>query len=115
MENLIAIERGAWLGRTDRSNNFLIPVSTLRTYSVNVWVSYERLKFLDVVDKIKEAEKLGRYIAVSYHKADEKHDAYELYLKPESAVVFIKNESLFVFKFNVLSKEVTEEYKMYSL
>ena len=113
--NMIAVEHFDWFKEREKkglSNNFLVSIEAAKSICIHSWVKFDRLTKAAVVAQIKEATSKDRMIAVSYHKDGEHKDCFELYVSLGRAIELIEDESLFVFKFRVLSKSVTDEYKM---
>ena len=114
-ENMIAVEHFDWFKDREKnglSNNFLISIETAKSICIHSWVKFDQLTKSAVAAQIKEATLKDRMIAVSYHKKSELKDCFELYVSLGGAIELIEDKSLFVFKFRVLSKSVTDEYKM---
>lgn len=114
-ENLVAVENQDYFKEREKrgvSNNFLVSPERAAILNIHEWIVFERLNKEAVEKQIKEAGLRNRRIAVSYHKEDELKDCYEVYACLERAIEMVEDESLFVFKFRVLSKEVSDDYDM---
>lgn len=114
-DNMVAIENRDYFGKRGKqglSNNFLVSLDSAKMLCINSWTKLVRLNKDSVAARIKQADLKGRMIAISYHKSSELSDCYEHYTSLERAIELIEDESLFVFKFRVLSDAVTAEYKM---
>lgn len=114
-ENLVAVENHGYFKEREKrgvSNNFLVSREQAKGMNIHSWFVFERLNKEAVEKQIKKANRENLRIAVSYHKEDELNDCYEVYACLERAIEMIEDESLFVFKFRVLSKEVSDEYDM---
>ena len=79
---------------------------------------YERIEFCSekYFNVINEARMKGRYVRVEYFNSIKSgnRDAYELYVSPSLAFEIINNEENFVYKFDLLSREITNEYMMFA-
>ena len=114
-ENLVAVEYQDYFKEREKrgvSNNFLVSREQAKVMNIHSWFVFERLNKEAVEKQIKKADRENLRIAVSYHKEDDHKDCYEVYACLERAIEMVEDESLFVFKFRVLSKEVTDEYDM---
>ena len=117
-DNMIAVEYvDSVMERANRglSNNYLVSSDSAKNLCIHSWLRFERLNKDAVQDKIKNAILKDRMVAVSYHKENDFKDCYERYVSVERAIELIENENLFVFKFYVLSKAVSDEYRMFSV
>lgn len=115
-ENMVAIEHFDWFKEREKrgqSNNFLVSNKQAAGMCIHSWVIFERLNKEALQKEIKEAQSKDRMIAVSYHKENEFNDCYEHYVSLSRAIELVEDESLFVFKFRVLSQAVSEEYSMF--
>lgn len=116
-EKMIAVEHFDWFKERENqgvSNNNLVHESVANNLCIHSWVKFNRLNKELVSKEINEANLKNRLIAISYHKESEFHDAYENYVSVERAIELIENENLFVFKFIVLSKRISDEYNLHS-
>lgn len=119
---LVAMERIAFpngrLGRGVVVNRLMYVADDYKHSFNSAWACYDRIEFCS--DKYfnvsREAESKCRYIRVEYFSSmvDGNGDAYELYVPVNRACEIISNKENFVYKFEVLSREVSDEYMMFA-
>lgn len=115
MENMIAIENVCIFNR--QVTNHLVSEQAAKNMNPMAWTSFERLSKADVLDKIQVCRLKDRFVCVTFFEQDNdtnKYECYERYVSLDRAIELIEDTNLFVFKFNMLSESVTQEYKMYS-
>lgn len=79
---------------------------------------YDRVKYCSekYFNVINAARMKARYVRVEYFNSIKSgnRDAYELYVSASRATEIIANDENFVYKFDILSREVSDEYMMYA-
>lgn len=115
MENMIAIENVCIFNR--QVTNHLVTEQVAKNMNPISWTSFDRLTKKDVSEKIKTCRLKDRYVGVTFFEKDNdtnKYECYERYVSVDRAIELIEDTNLFIFKFNMLSESVSQEYKMYS-
>lgn len=117
---LVAMERiyfpNGILGRGEVVNRLMYVADDYKHSFNSAWACYDRIeKGSEKVSHIVNcARAMSRMIKIEYFASmkDGDMDAYELYVSIERAIEIVANDENFVYKFELLSREVSNEYSM---
>lgn len=119
---LVAMESFAFpngrLGRGVAVNRLMYVADDYKHPFNSAWGCYDRIKYCSekYFAVINEARIKNRYLRVEFFDSikDGNGEAYELYVSASRATEIIANDENFVYKFDILSREVSDEYMMYA-